>query len=283
LDPKKTTIFGRLLRARKRTARRLRHEVRKLVGKSEYERLLDLKDVYQGLRCVLIANGPSLLEHDLTRLANEHVCLVNMGIKILGDRLDRAEFHVITDNNRYRRFAAECEAYALAGRIKHRFYPFACRKTWQQLGLKAERPYFLMSNPQAFSKRGMVSDPRDGYSGSSTVLLSALQLIFFLGFEEVVLIGCDLDYGKNDPYFYAMSELDRKHELDASVVARRASLKHANSHFEIALRFYQDQGRRLINAGPSPNLSALPRRPFDELFSSATESGRPVGSKPSSP
>src|SRR3954453_10643278 len=205
----------------KRFNRRMRHLVRRWMSRDEYHRVLALKDRYIGQRCFLLGNGPSLSVMDLSPLAREEVCLVNMGIKALDAGLPRASFHMITDNNRYRRFAQECEVYARRYGIKARFYPFACRKTWAKLPDRADRPFFLLSNPAAFVDRGMVSDPRDGYSGGATVLLSALQLLFFLGFQEVYILGCDLDYDSGGKYFYALDAKDDLHEADPKVVARR--------------------------------------------------------------
>jgi hypothetical protein len=256
----------RRLSPRKRASRRLRHLVRKWISHREMRRLMLLSDAFAGQRCFLLGSGPSLAEMDLSPLANERVCLVNMGIKALDQGLPHATFHVITDNNRYRRFASECELYGRRYGIRNRFYPFSCRKVWEALPVKYERPYFLLSNPASFRKRGMVSDPRDGYSGGSTVLLSALQLLFFLGFREVYILGCDLDYESNGTYFYALDAKDRLHEADPAVIARRRDMLVANEQFGVARRFYEDAGRILANAGHLGNLTALPRVKFEDLF-----------------
>jgi hypothetical protein len=256
----------RALSLRKRLSRRLRHVVRRVISHGEYQRLLTLKDRYRGQRCFLLANGPSLAEMDLSRLAHEPVCVVNMGIKALDQGLPQASFHLITDNNRYRRFAQECEDYAIRHGIGARFFPFACRDTWRGLARQANRPYYLLSNPARFVDRGMVSDPRDGYSGGATVLLSAVQLLYFLGFESVYVMGCDLDYGGSGKYFYQLDAKDEVHEADPKVMARRHEMVLANDQFRIARRFYEENGRQLANAGVGGNLTTLPRVDFASLF-----------------
>ena len=44
------------------------------------------------------------------------------------------------------------------------------------------------------------------------MLVSVAQLLVFLGFARVYVIGCDLDYGGSSKYFYAMDTVDVVHE-----------------------------------------------------------------------
>jgi hypothetical protein len=193
------------------------------------------------------------------------VFLVNAGTNALGQGLSRASFHMVTDNNRYRRFAKEFERAAVQYDITHRFYPFRCRKNWAELPIRAKRPYFVLSNPARFVDRGMVIDPRQGYSGGATVLVSAAQLLLFLGFAEVYVLGCDLDYGGSAKYFYALGAKDEQHEADPSVVSRRNDMVLANEQFAIVREFYQSHGRVIRNAGLGGNLESLERVPFETL------------------
>lgn len=259
-------IVSTLRKRRKDAARALRHRLAVWKSGVEYRRLRRLGGAYEGSRCFLLANGPSLARMDLGRLRSEHVFLVNAGVNALDQGLPRATFHMVTDNNRYRRFAQDFERIAIAHDIEHRFYPFRCRRIWADLPVKGRRPFFVLSNPQRFVDRGMVIDPRHGYSGGATVLISAAQLLLFLGFDEVYILGCDLDYGGTAKYFYALGARDEQHEADPSVIARRNDMVLANRQFEIVRDFYQAQGRVIRNAGLGGNLDSLERVAFESLF-----------------
>jgi len=254
------------VRARKMAARKLRHQVSVWMSGAEYRRVILLRDSFAGERCFLLANGPSLAEMDLRQLKGKRIFLVNAGTNALGQQLSSATFHMVTDNNRYRRFAAEFEKAALQHEIEYRFYPFRCRRTWAALPERATRPYFLLSNPHRFVDRGMVTDPRHGYSGGATVLVSAAQLLAFLGFSDVYVIGCDLDYGGTEKYFYALQEKDKIHETDPSVVRRRNDMVLANEHFAVVRRFYEAQGRFIANAGRGGHLETLERVAYETVI-----------------
>jgi hypothetical protein len=89
----------------------------------------------------------------------------------------------------------------------------------------------------------------------------------YMGFSEIYVLGVDLDYRSEGPYFYALGAKDRVHEQDPEVQKRRAaSMPNANEEFALALRAMQADGRKLMNAGVGGRLNALPRVNFDGLF-----------------
>lgn len=244
----------------------LRHKLRVAAAVGECRRLQRLRGAFSGKRVFLVANGPSLGLMDLAPLAGEEVALVNMGLKALDHALPSATIHISTDNNRYRRFAADYERYAAVHHIRHRFYGWRSRRVWRELPERSQRPHFLVSHPLDIEERGCSLDPCWGYSSGSTVLVFAAQLMLFLGFEEIIIIGCDLDYGGDAKYFYALEDKDLVHEADPLVVERRQDMILANRHLAIVREFVETQGSRIVNAGVGGNLEALPRVDYTDLF-----------------
>jgi hypothetical protein len=233
----------------------------------EYPQLRALKDIHRGRRGFIVGNGPSLKSMDLSLLKNEFVCILNNGGQAIGDMLSHADMHVVTDNNKYRRFASEFEAVALANSIPYRFFNFKVLKDWKRLGRRAARPYFIMGHPQTLMEKGFTRDPWHGYGDASTVALWAVQIMHYMGFSEIYVLGVDLDYQSQGPYFYALGEKDRAHENDPKVKERRAAaFPHADREFALALRAMQADGRKLVNAGVGGQLNALPRVNFEALF-----------------
>ena len=247
--------------------RRLRHRLYRLVYQPEWRRLAPLAGRFAGRRAFIVASGPSVAAMDLAPLAGEFVVVVNGGVRAVGDTLPQAAMHVCLDNNRYRRFAGEFEAAALAHSIPYRIYSWRVRGYWRRLENRAERPYFLLVNPASFGERGYAGDFAAGISPGSSVVIAVCQILCFLGFETVYVIGVDLDYSSaGGTYFYAMDALDAVHEEDAKVQARRKDMERANDDFALAAAALAPFGTRLVNAGLGGRLESIPRAAFAELF-----------------
>jgi hypothetical protein len=131
---------------RQRVGRVVRQSLRELQWRSEYRRLERLRGIGRGRRAFLLGNGPSLAAMDLRRLDGEFVCVANMGIRAVGEGLSHADMHVVTDANRYERFAEEIEAVALSKTVPYRFVTRRGRRAWRGLRHRASRPYWLVIN-----------------------------------------------------------------------------------------------------------------------------------------
>lgn len=259
-------------------ARRAVRYLRDYGWREEYGRLETLRSVGRGRRAFLLGNAPSLSLMDLSPLADEFVCVANMGIRAVGDIIAHADMHVVLDTHRYRRFADEIERRAHDHSIPYRFLNLRMRRRWRRTG-KGPLPYFLTSNPRKLTAGQPVPDMSEGLVFASSVLVSTAVLLDFIGFEEIYVIGCDLDYSSAGEYFYAAGRLDRIHEADPVVAAKRRNLAQVNGQFAILGGDLERRGRRIVNAGLGGNLDTLPRADFANLF--ATGPGKRSDGAPS--
>ncbi len=232
----------------------------------EVARLKALENHFKGERVFLLGNGPSLGEQALHRLSGEHVACVNMGLRMLDQGVPHATFHIMSGINRFRRFGEEIEADVIRHDIPWRFYRLRLKGTWAQLPNKGRRPHFVPRRAGTLLTTGFQERAWQGVGSDATVLLFAAQVLYFLGFKAVYVMGCDLSYSGTDHYFYAMGEKDYAHEQDPKVVAARASMVRANAQFAIAGKAFDAAGRTLANAGHGGNLDSIPRVDFDGLF-----------------
>jgi hypothetical protein len=256
---------------RRRLSRWLRRRLDRLRYRAACRRLTTLEGAFRGRRAFLVANGPSLKAMRLQPLGGEFVCLVNMGLRGAGHGIPRVDMHVLLDNNRYRRFADEVERIAEQHAVRYRFMNWGARRIWRRHARGAAEPYYILGSDRRLAVDGFADDLRAGVSGSgATVLIGASQILFFMGFSEVYVIGCDLDYGSpSGAYFYAMDALDLVHEADPNVVARRAEMQDANREFAIVRAHFEAHGRVIRNAGLGGRLETLERIAFDRLFPGA--------------
>jgi hypothetical protein len=225
-------------------------------------RLARLAGSKAGRDCVILGNGPSLAAYDLSRLAAYDICVVNMGVRALDCGLPHATIHVVVDKNRYVRFGDDMELYALEHPIPLRFFGVWFRKDWRARKDKAAEPYFIVHHHEHISRWGFRDSPYAGYGACSTVVCIALQMLYFLGYSNVYVLGVDLDYPSEKPYFYELGAKDAAHEDDLKVQTRRPLMDNANAEFALARAAFERAGRGLYNAAPGGNLVALERRPL---------------------
>lgn len=247
--------------------RRLNLPVRKVLYRQEVNRFASLRDHFKGQRIVLVGNAPSLLELQLERLSKEHICVVNRGLRAVDQGvLPRADFHMMSSKPGYLEFREEVERQCIAHNVPWRFYRYKLKPYWEELPERGARPFFPLRRAGTMTTTGFQTNAVNGLGSDGTILLFACQIFFFLGFTQVFIIGCDLQYNPGNKYFYEMNTKDIAHEEDPETIAARASLVRVNAQFEVARRAFEADGRLLANAGVGGNLNALERVDFNAVF-----------------
>ena len=162
-------------------------------------RLRQLKGAYQGQRCFVMGNGPSLNQMDLSLFEGEKVWGSNR-CYLLFDRIRwRPAFFlavdklVVPDN----RDMLEALPGELAG--TQFFYPVGFRA--QHILASHPNVYWFDEPPvqvdmDRLPEGTFTRDASRGVYASFTVTVSALQLAAYLGFNPIYLIGCDTSYAK---------------------------------------------------------------------------------------
>lgn len=158
------------------------------IPSADSERLAALRNRYRGERIFLIGNGPSLASTPLEFLENEFTFGVNR-IYLMEDALGFApSFFTVVDW----RVAADCadEISALVDRTM--FLPERFRGL---LNSDADDVYWYHHNGHTDQRRAHFSpDASEGIRGAGSVIGSAVQLAFHMGFDPIYLVGCDLTY-----------------------------------------------------------------------------------------
>jgi hypothetical protein len=259
-DPLSDTSF------RKRISRLYRQTVRETRWALEWRRLRGLENSYRGRRAFLVGNGPSLKSLPLAKLDGEIVCVVNLGLRAVGPLLSHADMYFINDVYCFENYGAEIERDIDRHGVSLRFMNLRLKSRWKALANRAARPFFLLGERSIIRDSGRILPLRHGFTRGATVLISAASVLKFLGFAEVYIIGCDLDYGSSDKYFYEMDTQDVAHENRPEIADRRRDMVFANREFELMRAFYEASGQKLINAGRGGNLNTLERVSFESLF-----------------
>ncbi len=234
----------------------------------------NLKDKFDGKRCFIIGNGPSLNKCDLSLLKDEYTFAVNsifykteeMGFKPTFYMVE--DVHVLNDN------LEKINAYD----SEYKFFPSMYKKKL----LKTDNTYFFTAdlgfyreNHYSFEIPRFSRDfSQVAFCGQSVTYLN-MQLAFYLGFSEVYLIGMD--------FSYVIRKSDEKR--GTTLITYDEDVNHFHSdyfgkgkkwhdpkihnvvkNYAFAKVVYEDHNRKIYNATKGGKLEIFERVDYDSLF-----------------
>jgi hypothetical protein len=174
-----------------RTEARFRVWSRSKEGRANRRRLEALRGRYQGRRCVIMGNGPSLLKCDLNQFAEEVTIVSNAHFLIWDDLVYTPTFLTVEDQ-----LVAEDRAQelrSLSGVIK--VFPLDLQDV---LGAADERHVYV-NFPRRYPSfpRFSCDLTKRAYWGGTVSVLN-LQLACYLGCNPILLVGFDHNYKMSD-------------------------------------------------------------------------------------
>lgn len=255
----------------------------------ELQRLTQLKGRFAGERIFVMGNGPSLNRMDLDWLDGENVFCVNR-ISLLFKRVTwRPKFftafdlRVVPDNlDEFNDLDIEYKFFA----TKHK-------------GAILDRPNHIWYHDGGvapdFSDRFSGAPEVTGFGGGGTVTCVAIQLAAHLGFDPIILIGCDASYsvpstvkqvgpdkfGDGVKLNLESVDDDDANHFDPAYFGKGKRWHSPNATemhigFEKSFRQMREQGLTLVNATVGGALDSVPRVAYDRLFSSTIRRQAPI-------
>jgi hypothetical protein len=223
-------------------------------------RLRALKDRHCGERVVLVANGPSLNRMNLEFLSKEHTIGLNkifLGLKKF--RFIPRYYVAVNDK--------------VIGQSAVRIQSLNCVKF-----INSRNGALLPQDALTYHVDTHYRPPRfshdicQGIFEGWTVTYVALQIAFYLGFSEVVLIGLDHRY-------QFMGEPNEARHLDGpdpnhfspdyfggGQAWDNPDLAHSEESFRVAQEEYDKAGRRIIDATVNGACTIFQKRDYREIF-----------------
>ncbi|MEM7364093.1 MAG: 6-hydroxymethylpterin diphosphokinase MptE-like protein [Pseudomonadota bacterium] len=251
-------------------------EERLVLVPSSRRRLQRLRNRFAGERCFIIGNGPSLNEHDLSKLDGEYSFGVNSIFYKFYNGNFKPTFYVVEDGHvmtdRHREIDAfECD---------YRFFPKNYRRYIRSHRSKTyffnmNEGFYIPESPHHEVVRFSTDASRRVYCGQSVTIIN-LQLAYYLGFSEVYLIGMDFSYAipesvvKEGHSTLLSTEDDVNHfHPDYFGKGKRwndPKLHNVKKSYELAKVHYELDGRVIYNATKGGELDVFDRRDYDTLF-----------------
>ena len=241
---------------------------------SDSKKIRKYRGCFEGQRCFIIGNGPSLNKIDLSMLQTEFSFGVD-GIFYKTDETGfRPTFYVVEDSHVIKDNLDRINSYD----VPHKFFPTHYRKLITKKNntafFRMNTGYYNQKSPNFMVPRFSTDASRRVFCAQSVTMIN-LQLAYYFGFYEVFLIGMDFDYkipdsaelnGEN----ILSTEDDPNHFHPEYFGAGKSwhdpHLDRVRNSYKLMKLAYESTGRSIFNASVGGKLELFDRVEFDSLF-----------------
>ncbi len=229
-----------------------------------YFTILPYRNIHKGKTCVVVGNGPSLKVEDLKEL--HRLAIPTFGcnrISLIFPQTDwRPTYYFVSDKKLLVDYPDEVDGVP----VKHRFFPWYFREKVCN-GLFYNTLTFDYEHESKFS-----TDAAKGVYPAGSVTTEMIQFAYYMGFQEIYLIGVDFNYQVTqaiDDRTYAYQGENNyfiKGYLKPGEVADMPNVAANLLGFCAAKETIEANGRKIFNATRGGKLEVFPRADLDQLF-----------------
>jgi glycosyltransferase involved in cell wall biosynthesis len=240
-------------------------------SKIDYSRLGRWKNHHMGEDCILMCNGPGLGKVDFSRINTSRFCLFGLNKIFLGfDQFGMAPKYIVAINGKV--IEQSVDTYSDLGIVKflsNRADPVALPQSPFNYYLNTAR---LPANAKRFS-RNIVEYVNEGW----TVTHAALQIIHYMGFSNVFIIGMDHCFSRhiqgqeNQARIMHGEDTDHFHPdyFGHGQTWDLPDLENSEISYRSALAAYQDDDRQIFDCSIDGACTIFPKLDVDALYSSS--------------
>ena len=223
------------------------------------EAMVQFRDRHKGQRCVIIGNGPSLNKMDLSFLENE-ICFGMNRIYLLFDRWKFRPTYYVTVNP----LVIEQNVHDILSLPMPKFVSHKGIRFFEEpndIMFLGERKEWVFS-----------PDPLSGLHEGWTVTYVAMQLAYYMGFSEVVLIGVDHHFAtQGDPNKEVTSEGSDPNHFHPDYFGKGVrwhlpDLERSEGSYLKAKQAFEAEGRRILDATVDGKLTIFPKVDYRHHF-----------------
>jgi hypothetical protein len=228
--------------------------------KDTIERLAALKDSRAGERCFIIGNGPSLKQTDLTKLKNEYTIGMNRFYLMFPELGFKSSYFVSINDLVVEQCANDLQSLDIPTFISWR------GREWVQ---PRNNLFYLFTT---YTGPKFATDIRGRLWEGATVTYVSMQVAYFLGFKQVVLIGVDHSFTtKGKPNTTVISEGDDPNHFAGNYFGKGfrwqlPDLDPSELGYIRAREAYKSAGREIIDATIGGKLTVFPKVDYESLF-----------------
>ena len=229
--------------------------------RASVKRIAVLKDKHQGERCFIIGNGPSLKNTDLSLLKDEVTFGMNR-IYLLFDRLGFATTYYVAVN----KLVIEQSTRDILSLSCPKFISWHVRHL---IDFTADMMFLHTRGQPMFM---FYTDITKGLWTGATVTYVAIQIAYYLGFQEVILIGVDHSFAtQGKPHTAVVSQGDDPNHFDPQYFGKGfrwnlPDLECSELAYRIAKYQFESDGREIIDATVGGKLQVFRKVDYQTLF-----------------
>ena len=232
-------------------------------ARENQERIKNYRGIHRGERCFIIANGPSLLKTNLDLIKNECSIGLNRIYLHFNNTSFRPTYYVAVNELVLEQFAREISQLDVPKFLN-----------WNQ-----RFDFDIHDSKCVFVKSKLVM--RDFFqdnltkplSFGGTVTFVALQIAYYMGFQQVILVGLDHKYAdKGTPNKTEERQADRDEShfhpdyFPRGVKWQLPDLLRSEIAYKIARETYEDAGREILDATIEGNCNVFKKVDLSALF-----------------
>ncbi len=253
------------------------YRMRKSYGKTTYGARINMyKGVYEGQRCFIIGNGPSLRPGDLELLRNEYTFAAN-------------RIHLMYDRTRWRPTFYLCQDKDMLKAEEENIRKIQCdcfigyNSMVRNGTCIANANAYLMDDRAILRRKSRLPfsyDCEKAVVDASTVTYSSIQLAVYMGFSKIYLLGMDHHFphtiDKNRRITYdasVQSHFDTRYkdvykaaEQKRKIVLAVYDKEMAEEAYKSALEAAGQRGTEIYNATRGGELEVFPRVRLEQVI-----------------
>lgn len=233
------------------------------------KKLRRFKNIHNGERCFIIANGPSLRASDLDFLyqKREITFAMNRIYKLFSETSWRPTYYVCEDINIFHESLDDINAIS----AKKKFIPIN-HKWYHDININDAIYFWANYNREKDFPDSFSTNIAKQMDSVGTVTFTCINIAAYMGFKEIYLLGVDHNYrvtineqgetivdNTAKDYFCENYDTDIKdivvHDMGQNTRAYRKAKKHCDEH-----------DIHIYNATRGGKLEVFPRVDFDSLF-----------------
>lgn len=232
--------------------------------KGSKRKLKDYQDRYQGERCFIIGNGPSLNKTDLTHLKDEYTFGMNRIYLAFPDMGYQTSFLVSIND-----LVVEQCHQDFQGLNLPKFFSWHSKDLLLPAGNPDSQTHFLHTTYTGPRFNDRITSR---FWEGATVTNVCLQLAFCMGFTEVYLIGVDHNFNtKGEANKTVISDGDDLNHFNPEYFGRGfrwqlPDLETSELAYTIAKESFQAAGRKVFDATLDGKLQIFQKIDYDSLF-----------------
>ena len=224
------------------------------------QRLRGFKDRHKGQRCFIIGNGPSLRDMDLSPLREEYTFGLNR-IYLLFSEIGFTTTYLVSVNY----LVIEQCADEISALSMPKFIAWHARDV---INLD-QNIVFIRSCPRGL---GFSTNPSRCIWEGATVTYVAMQLAYYMGFSQVILIGVDHNFAtEGPPHKVVVSQGDDPNHFSSGYFGRGfrwqlPDLEMSEKAYSLAREAFARAGREILDATVGGKLQVFPKIAYESLF-----------------